>query len=88
VHPGAIIEIKQGARRVRVGITHGNLEDEVCRLLESRVDILLHGHTHAIRDELVGATRVMNPGALHRAARYTALLLDPATGHAEWVEVE
>jgi len=88
VHPGAIIEIKQGARRVRVGITHGHLEDEVCRLLESRVDILLHGHTHAIRDELVGATRVMNPGALHRAARYTALLLDPATGHAEWVEVE
>ena len=91
VHPGAIIEIKPSAvdlsardvsaglaRSIRIGVTHGHLEHEVSRL----------GHTHEIRDEQVGCTRVMNPGALHRAARYTVMLFDPSTGHAEWLDVE
>jgi putative phosphoesterase len=82
-HPAAIIEVKD----TRIGLTHGHLEGEVSRLLLAQVDFLLHGHTHEIRDERVGGTRVLNPGALHRARRYTAMLLDPATGHAEWLEV-
>ena len=84
VHPGAVIEVKSR----RIGLTHGHLENEVVRLFESDVDFLLHGHTHEIRDERVGRTRVLNPGALHRAARHTAMLLDPASGDAEWIEVE
>jgi hypothetical protein len=36
---------------------------------------------------MVGRTRVLNPGALHRARRYTALLLDPRSGSAEWIDV-
>jgi len=48
----------------------------------------LHGHTHAIRDERVGPTRVMNPGALHRAPQHTALLFDSATLEAEWIDVD
>jgi putative phosphoesterase len=83
IHPGAVIEVKT----TRIGITHGHLESEVARLFAEGPDILLHGHTHEIRDDLVGRTRVMNPGALHRAARHTAMLLDPATGVAEWIEV-
>ena len=27
-------------------------------------DFLLHGHTHVPRDEIIGLTRVLNPGAL------------------------
>ena len=104
VHPGSIIEVKcpgagSGATEVvgrgmlrtatiRIGITHGHLEREVDRLFRSEVDYLLHGHTHEIRDEVVGRTRVLNPGALHRARRYTALLLDPASGTAEWIQVD
>lgn len=83
-HPAAVIEVKSR----RIGVTHGHLGDEVGRLLEERVDFLLHGHTHEVRDECVGVTRVLNPGALHRAARHTALLLDPETGAAEWIEVD
>jgi hypothetical protein len=30
----------------------------------------------------------MNPGALHRADRKTAMLLDLATGGAEWIDVD
>lgn len=84
VHPGAIIEVKS----CRIGITHGHIEHVVKDLLGATVDVLLHGHTHEIRDERVGQTRVLNPGALHRASRYTAMLLDPSTKHAEWIDVD
>jgi len=87
-HPAAIIEVKGGARAVRIGLTHGHLIDEIDRLFRAKVDILLHGHTHVVRDEVIGATRVMNPGALHRADRRTAMLLDPETGVAEWIDVD
>lgn len=83
VHPGTVIEIKSR----RIGLTHGHIESEVARLFAERPDILLHGHTHEIRDDVVGRTRVLNPGALHRASRHTAMLLDPETGAAEWIDV-
>ncbi len=40
------------------------------------VDYLLHGHTHLARDERRGRTRIINPGALHRARRKTVATLD------------
>ena len=83
-HPETVIEVKD----VRIGLTHGHLEDAVERLFGAAPHYLLHGHTHAIRDERIGETRVMNPGALSRAMRLTALLLEPETGVAEWIEIE
>ncbi len=88
VHPAAIIEVKSVRGAIRIGITHGHLLDEIDQLLRAEVDILLHGHTHVARDDMVGLTRVMNPGALHRADRKTAMLLDLATGEAEWIDVD
>ncbi|MFM7052894.1 MAG: YfcE family phosphodiesterase [Planctomycetota bacterium] len=82
VHPSAVIEVKS----VRVGITHGHLEHEYRDLFDRNIDVLLHGHTHEIRDERVGATRVMNPGALHRADRPTVMLLDLGSGKAHWID--
>ncbi len=84
VHPAAVIEVKS----MRIGFTHGHLERELTRLLRSNLDILLHGHTHEIRDEQVGGTRIMNPGALHRATRHTVMMLDASSGHAEWIDVD
>lgn len=83
-HPAAIIEMKSR----RIGMTHGHLEREVLGLFEAEPDYLLHGHTHAVRDEIVGATRVLNPGALSRAVRLTAMLLDPESGSVEWIEID
>lgn len=73
-HPLGIIEIDGK----RIALTHGHLPDLMAQALQSGVDYLLHGHTHEIRDERLGPTRVINPGALFRARRYTAILLDPA----------
>jgi predicted phosphodiesterase len=42
-------------------------------------DYLFHGHTHVARDDRFGPTRVINPGALHRAGTYTVATLDLAT---------
>lgn len=87
-HPAAIIELKSARRSMRIGITHGHLLEEIEGLFRAEVDILLHGHTHVARDDMVGATRVMNPGALHRSDRKTAMLLDLSTGSAEWLDVD
>ncbi len=39
-------------------------------------DYLVHGHTHVTRDVRVGPVRVINPGALCRAAALTVAVLD------------
>ena len=83
VHPGGVIEV--GSRRV--AITHGHLEGELGRLRGLEPDYLLHGHTHEERDEVIGNTRVINPGALYSAHRYTVAFLKPESGEVEFVEI-
>ncbi|NBC30670.1 MAG: YfcE family phosphodiesterase [Spirochaetes bacterium] len=49
---------------VSLALCHGHTR-KLHELSESgRYDIVLHGHTHKRRDEMVGSTRVINPGAL------------------------
>ena len=49
----------------RIAVTHGHLQGEIDRLLGAETcDYLLLGHTHRRRDERIGRTRVINPGAL------------------------
>ena len=50
-------------------------------------DYVLHGHTHFPRDEVVGRTRIVNPGALFSADSYTIAFLEPETGKVEFVEI-
>jgi putative phosphoesterase len=50
-------------------------------------DYLFYGHTHQAKEHRTGPTRVINPGALHRAHPKTLILLDLATGTVESVEV-
>ena len=72
----------------RIAFTHGDDARTVSRVLASRPDFLLHGHTHLRRDEMVQGVRVINPGALHRARPFTVALLEPATGALRTLEVE
>ncbi len=60
-------------------MTHGHDSACVTAALNEGVNYLLHGHTHVCRDERAGATRIINPGALHRASEFTVALLDTAT---------
>lgn len=55
---------------VKIAATHGHLTLKLDRLIRSRrFDYVFHGHTHRQRDELIGKTRIINPGALG-GARY------------------
>ncbi len=51
-------------------------------------DYFFHGHTHIFRDECVGSTRVINPGALFRATCYTVARLEPCTGRLDVFPVD
>ena len=74
-HPAGRLEIDSKT----IAFTHGHLEIEYEQALTENVDYLLHGHTHELRDERIGDTRVINPGALSRASEYTVAALEPAT---------
>ena len=39
------------------------------RAVPAGVDLLLHGHTHVPRDEVIGGTRFLNPGCITRPNR-------------------
>jgi putative phosphoesterase len=53
-------------------------------------DYVFHGHTHSRRDEIVGQTRVINPGALGGTARESrsVCIVDLETAQAVFVELE
>lgn len=72
----------------RVAVTHGHLTSDVRRVSAERPDYLLTGHSHTPGDELRGGVRRINPGALHRAARFTVALLDLTSGSLVSLEVE
>jgi len=81
----ATIEGKQ------VAVLHGHLTDRLIETIHGGLhDYVFHGHTHRRRDERIGRTRVVNPGALggmHFQTRSFAIL-DLATDDLRVVEVE
>lgn len=50
-------------------------------------DYLFYGHTHIAREHRVGRTRVINPGAMHRAATKTFVILNVETDEIESFDV-
>ena len=51
-------------------------------------DFLFYGHTHQAEEHQSGPTRVINPGALHRARPKTFVVLDLGSREVESVIVE
>ncbi len=56
--------------------------------LANEYDYLFYGHTHRAEERRTGRTRVINPGALHRADPKTFLVVDLISGEIESVVVE
>jgi putative phosphoesterase len=50
-------------------------------------DYLFYGHTHVAAERRTGPTRIINPGALHRAKPKTFVILDLATGAVETIPI-
>jgi hypothetical protein len=72
----------------KIAVLHGDDRPRLDALLKAQAhDYLFHGHTHVRRDERVGRTRVINPGALHRAAEKTAALLDTEADALEYLKI-
>ncbi len=74
---------------VKLAFLHGDDRHLMKEVVESgRFDFLFYGHTHHALEHRTGPTRVINPGALHRANPKTFLLLDLPSGETEIVIVE
>ncbi len=68
----------------KLAFLHGHDRSHMQEIEDSgHFDYLFHGHTHVAADHRHGPTRVINPGALHRANPKTFVVLDLATGAAE-----
>lgn len=63
-----------------IALLHGDDARLKQRILdEQRHDYLMQGHTHLCQDQRIGRVRIINPGALYRAAEKTAAILDTTT---------
>lgn len=73
----------------RLAFIHGD-DQRTFRDLEhaGEYDFLFYGHTHIAKEHETGPTRVINPGALHRARVKTLVILDPGTGKLTSISVE
>lgn len=57
------LDLELGSKRVFV--THGHMHANLMHAIDSgSYDYIFHGHTHRFKDDVVGNTRVINPGAL------------------------
>lgn len=70
-------------------VYHGTKKEILDSAIKSnKYDYVLTGHTHIKRDEKIGKTRVINPGALFRIYPYTVALLDVSKDRVGFVEVK
>lgn len=70
--------------------THGHNKQLLDQLIgQGQHAYVFHGHTHRIRDERQGGTRVINPGALHRCQGPgpTVAILDTAADTVDFMLV-
>jgi len=72
----------------RIAVTHGHMTKDVRRLLQAGPDYFCFGHSHIAEDRQEGRTRCINPGALHRASRYSVALLDLASNDLKYLSIE
>jgi len=75
---GRFGDLSLGGRRI--ALLHG---DDTQRLRETiaagTFDLVCHGHTHVPRNERIGNTLILNPGAVYRADPHTIVVVDLET---------
>jgi putative phosphoesterase len=74
---------------VKLAFTHGDNQRLMRDVERSEYyDFLFYGHTHQAEEHRCGPTRVINPGALHRARPKTFVVLDLDSREVELVAAE
>lgn len=71
----------------RIGVCHGHERFVRTFAEEYDLDYLLIGHSHQRGDLKQGKTRIINPGALHRASPKTVATLDLDTDELTFLSV-
>jgi hypothetical protein len=72
----------------KIFLCHGKDTSKLDNTIQSnKYDYVLHGHTHKNRNEKIGKTRVVNPGAHYYGAENTIVLLDLEKETVEFVDV-
>lgn len=86
---GEILDLTIASKKIFV--THGHRPGALNKAIESRqYDYVFHGHTHWHRNEQIGSTRVVNPGALggKKVEPRGFVMLDLTSGELEHVILE
>lgn len=71
-----------------IAMFHGHENAFSREIRAPRTDYIFHGHTHEKTDYRIGRTRVINPGALHRARVKTVATLDLAADELRFLALE
>ncbi|MCK6456260.1 MAG: metallophosphoesterase family protein [Phycisphaerae bacterium] len=74
--PEVPVRVELAGREIRM--FHGHEREFRTALDGESPRYIFHGHTHVYGERRVGAVRIINPGALHRAITKTVALLDLA----------
>ena len=90
-----ILGIEYGARNGKLAfgeklgvVTHGDDHRLVSKLIQQQqIDYLFVGHTHETMDQWRGRVRIINPGALYRAAVKTVALLDTVSDELKFLTI-
>jgi len=70
-------------------VYHGTSRNKLDAAIKSnKYDYVLTGHTHIKRDEKIGNTRVISPGALFRIYPKTIALLDAEKDKLELIDIK
>jgi predicted phosphodiesterase len=83
--PVGRLEVEGGRQLVYL---HGDDSDAMAAALRDQPAYLCHGHSHRQRDEKIGPTRIVNPGALFRAQLYSVAVLDTLADQVTFLTVE
>jgi putative phosphoesterase len=72
----------------RIGVSHGHMTTDMKRVLAEQPDYLLFGHSHLPSDDHSSSVRRINPGALHRADKFTVALLNLDSNELQLLQVD
>lgn len=83
---GRFADIELGSKRI--AIIHGDDYPLFSRTVACQeFDYIFTGHTHAREDRMAGRTRIINPGAVHRASEPGVAVLDTKTGALVYLDL-
>jgi len=72
----------------RIGVIHGDDRQLLdAWLAAGDLDLLITGHTHVRDDRMAGSMRVINPGAVYRAATPGCATLDLSSGMLKYLDL-